>query len=182
MDYCNKFGNGKYNYTVAGEFKFKRIMDSIATNPEFVMTSPRIFTVYVEAAFPVNFFIDGRQTDGQLDVDVARGFMQNMQMPDGFFRHNGSIGADGFDIIAAAHPIVPGRNVGGVNTYTFDPTSANLDQFCLLYSNFVELIVVQKLYPNPTGILRESLKINLDLFFKAMPLEAGCTQVFPYGQ
>ncbi|KAH9474945.1 Aromatic peroxygenase [Psilocybe cubensis] len=181
VGYANKYGAGKYNVTVAGEFKWRRIQDSIATNPEFNLLSPRIFTVYAEAVFPINFFIDGRQTDRQLDLDDARSFLQNMRFPDDFHRRNGSIGADEMRDIAAIHPINPGRNVGKVNNYVEDPTSAGLADSCKLYSSFVTDIV-QKLYPAPTGNLRKALKINLDYFYNSIPVTIpGCAQVFPYG-
>ncbi|PPQ78776.1 hypothetical protein CVT25_010649 [Psilocybe cyanescens] len=182
VEYSNKYGAGRYNITVAGEFKFRRIEDSIATNPNFSLVAPRIFTVYAEAAFPINFFIDGRQTDGQLNLGAARSFMQNMRFPDNFFRRNGSIGADGLNDIAALHPIQPGTNVGRVNNYVVDPKSADLTQFCLMYTNFVK-DTVQKLYPAPTGILRQSLKLNLGFFYNSLPAEVpGCSEVFPYGR
>ena len=80
-----------------------------------------------------------------------------------------------------AHPISPGRNQGGVNNYVVDPTSANLTSSgCLGYRNFVTQIV-QPLYPNPTGALRDALNINLDNFY--IPLkDTGCEQVFPFGK
>jgi len=183
--FSNKFGAGNYNLTVAGELRFQRIMDSIATNPTFSFVSPRFFTAYAESTFPINFFVDGRQDNGQLDMVTARGFFQNMSMPEGFFRANGSKGADGIDVVAAAHPIEPGTNVNGINTFTLDPNSADFSTFCLLYSNFVTETIVG-LYPNPTGVLREALNINLNFLFGAISgnstLNAGCTQVFPFGQ
>jgi len=99
-------------------------------------------------------------------------------MPDGFFRPNGSRGADGFDELAAAHPIGPGSNVGGINNYVLDPDSANLDQFCLMYANFVNR-TIKGLYPEPTGVLLKALNQNLDFFHSA---SGGCPQVFPYGK
>lgn len=112
---------------------------------------------------------------------TARGFFQNMQMPDGFFRHNGSSGTQGIDQVFLAHPIAPGGNVNGtVNSYTPDPTSANFNTFCLLYTNFVTKTVVG-LYPNPTGLLRQALNTNLNFLFSAVAGD-GCTQVFPFGQ
>ncbi|KDR72108.1 hypothetical protein GALMADRAFT_1344340 [Galerina marginata CBS 339.88] len=187
VDFSNRFGAGKYNYTVAGELRWKRIQDSIATNPNFSFVSPRYFTAYAESTLPVNFFIDGRQTDRQLDLTVARGFFQNSSMPDGFFRPNESRGIQGIGLIAAAHPIEPGSNVGGVNNYVVDPTSANFSTPCLLYENFVNK-TIKGLYPNPTGDLRMALNKNLDFFFSGVNAPGGqvgnssCTQVFPYGK
>ena len=115
----------------------------------------------------------------------ARGFFQNMKMPDGFFRANRPFGVDeigeGVDVIFGAHPIQPGNNQG-VNNYVPDPTSATLDEICLLYTDFVNL-TVRMLYPKPTGILRDALNANLDYLFQPVQ-DSGqnCTQFFPYGE
>jgi hypothetical protein len=180
VDFSNRFGAGKYNLTVAAELRFRRIQDSIATNPTFSFVSPRFFTAYAESVFPINFFIDGRQTDRQLDLDAALGFFRDMRMPDGFFRPSKPMGADDLDKVAAAHPISPGRNVNGVNTYTPDPTSADFSTPCLLYVNFVNQ-TIRGLYPNPTGVLKDALNRNLDFLYEfiANPL---CPQVFPWGK
>ncbi|KAH9477879.1 Aromatic peroxygenase [Psilocybe cubensis] len=181
VDFSNRFGAGKFNYTVAAELRAERIKQSIATNPTFSFVSPRYYTAFAESTFPVNFFIDGRRTDGQLDMTTARGFFQDSRMPDGFFRHNGSIGIDGLGQVFNPHPIAPGRNVNGVNTYTLDPTSADFTDFCLLYTNFVNE-TVRNLYPNPTGILRQALNTNLGFLFQTGFEDSGCVQIFPFGQ
>ncbi|KAF8899578.1 heme-thiolate peroxidase [Gymnopilus junonius] len=183
VEFSNKFGGGNYNLTVAGELRFQRISQSIATNPTFSFVAPRYFTAYAESVFPINFFVDGRQNDGQLDMVTARGFFQDMRMPDGFFRANGPQSVAGIDVVAGAHPLLPGSNVNGVNTFTPDPTSANFSTFCLLYSNFVTQTVAG-LYPNPTGVLRQALNINLNFLFDSLNgVSPGtCTQVFPFGQ
>ncbi|KAF9445290.1 aromatic peroxygenase precursor [Macrolepiota fuliginosa MF-IS2] len=178
--FSNKYGAGKYNYTVAGELRWQRIQDSIATNPTFSFVSPRYFTAYAETTFPVNFFIDGRQGDGQLDLDVARGFFQNMRMPDDFHRASQPMSGDGEDIVVNVHPIPPGRNVGGVNNYVPDPTSANFTTTCLLYQNFVNQ-TIRGLYPKPAEALVKALNTNLDFLYEAFG-DATCAQVFPYGQ
>jgi len=123
--------------------------------------------------------VDGRRSDKQLDLGVARSFFQDMQMPDDFHRASQPIGADGLDLVAAAHPIPPGANVGGVDNYVSDPTSANFSTFCLLYENFVNKTIVG-LYPQPTGALRRALNVNLNLFYD--PIRDECNQVFPYGR
>ncbi len=179
VEFSNKFGGGKYNLTVAAEYRFYRIQQSIATNPNFSFVSPRFFTAYAESVFPINFFVDGRRSDKQLDLGVARSFFQDMQMPDDFHRASQPIGADGLDLVAAAHPIPPGANVGGVDNYVSDPTSANFSTFCLLYENFVNKTIVG-LYPQPTGALRRALNVNLNLFYD--PIRDECNQVFPYGR
>jgi hypothetical protein len=182
-DFSNRFGAGNYNITVAGEFRYQRTQDSIATNPEFSFVSPRFIGAYGETVFPVLFFVDGRDSDYQLNLTVARGFFQNSSMPDGFFRANRSIGlnetGDLINIVFAAHPMQPGKNQG-INNYVFDPTSANLNSTgCLSYVDFVNQ-TVRSLYPNPTGALRDALNINLNNFF--IPQGPGCQQVFPFGQ
>ena len=184
VKFADKFGAGKYNLTVAGEYRWQRIQDSISTNPTMSFVSPRYFTAYGESVFAINFFVDGRQDDGQLDMKVARGFFQDSRMPDGFFRANGPKGTDGASQVAAAHPIAPGRNVGGVNNYVVDPTSADLSTGCLLYTNFVNQ-TVRSLYPNPTGALRKALNKNLDFFYSPIIQfegAASCPQVFPFGK
>ena len=184
-DFSNRFGAGYYNTTVAGEFRFQRIQDSIATNPEFSFVAPRYFTAYAESVFPFLFFVDGRVSDGQLNLTVARGFFQNSSMPDGFFRANRSIDfneiGDPLGTVFSAHPIQPGKNQGGVNNYVFDPTSASFtNDPCLLYYNFVNQ-TVRSLYPAPTGALRDALNFNLNIFYGAFQ-DPNCTQLFPFGQ
>ena len=183
-DFSNRFGAGKYNATVAGEFRYQRIQDSIATNPEFSFVAPRYFTAYAETVFPFLFFVDGRVSDSQLNLTVARGFFQNNSMPDGFFRANRSIGfnelGDPTTIVFNAHPIQPGKNQGGINNYVIDPTSANFESSCALYNEFVNQ-TVPSLYPNPTGALRDALNFNLDIFYGPTK-SSGCPQLFPFGQ
>jgi unspecific peroxygenase len=180
--FSQRFGAGKYNITVAAEFRFQRIQDSIATNPNFSFISPRYFTAYAESVFPILYFVDGRVEDGQLGMDAARSFFQNSRMPDGFFRANKSMGfaevGVGMAQVFAPHQILPGNNQG-VGNYVLDPNSGNFNSSCLLYSNFVNG-TVRSLYPNPTGALRTALNTNLDIFFNT--LGGGCTQVFPFGQ
>ncbi|KAJ3505383.1 heme-thiolate peroxidase [Agrocybe chaxingu] len=181
IDYSNRFGGGYYNLTVAAELRFKRIQDSIATNPEFNFVSPRFFAAYGESVAPNNFFVDGRKDDGHLDMDAARGFFQFGRMPDGFFRPNGTKGNAGLDDVVRAHPVQPGRNLGRVNSYTHDPTSADFTTPCLLYENFANKTVTA-LYPNPKGQLRRAIKANLHFLFLAINRTVGCAEVFPYGR
>ena len=116
-------------------------------------------------------------------MTAARGFFQNMEMPEGFFRANHPFGIDDIhdlaNIVFDAHPIQPGSNQGGVNNYVVDPTSANLNQLCLIYTNFVNT-TIRSFYPNPTGVLLDALNANLDNFFSPLAAQ-GCTQFFPYG-
>ena len=182
MELSRQYGAGKYNYTVAGELRYRRIQDSIARNPEFRFLPPRYLPAYRESVFPVNFFIDRRQKDGQLDLDDARNFFQHHRMPDNFHRAPEPRGFEGLDIVVNAHPIMPGHNVGGVNTYTPDPNApsfTNDPNLCGAYEDFI-LNTVLPLYPNPTGKLRKALNKNLDFFYQT--LGGACEQMFPYGK
>ena len=167
--------------TVAAELRHQRILESIATNPQFSFISPRFFTAYAESVLPLHFFVDGRNSNQELNMVDARGFFQNSQMPDDFFRPKQPIGfreiAVGVNLVFDAHPIQPGTNQG-VGNYVLDPASANISNFCLLYTNFVNN-TVRSLYPSPTGILLDTLNSNLDIFFSGIQ---GCPQVFPYGK
>jgi hypothetical protein len=182
-NFSAEFGGGNYNLTVAGALRHQRIQQSIATNPQFSFLSPRYFTAFAESIFPLVFFVDGRVSNLSLSIPNARRFFQDMHMPDDFFRAKSPIGlneiGEGIDIIFAATPIQPGANQG-VGNYVLDPASANLSQFCLLYTNFVNQ-TVRSLYPNPTGILRDALNANLNNFYSPLANQ-GCTQFFPYGQ
>jgi hypothetical protein len=64
----------------------------------------------------------------------ARGFFQDMKMPDGFFRAKEPFGlaliGGGINFIFAVHPIQPGVNQG-INNYVLDPASANHILFAL---------------------------------------------------
>jgi hypothetical protein len=182
VNFSAQFGGGNYNLTVAAELRHQRIQQSIATNPQFSFISPRYFTAFAESIFPLVFFVDGRVSNLELNMTNARGFFQNSEMPEDFFRANHSIGLNeigvGITILFEAHPIQPGANQG-VGNYVLNPASANLSEFCLLYTNFVNQ-TVRSLYPAPTGILRDALNANLDNFFGPAGTQ-GCTQFFPYG-
>jgi hypothetical protein len=82
--------------------------------------------------------------------------------------------------VLAAHPIEPGNNVNGVNTYTPDLTSGKLADKCTLYENHVNR-TVRSLYPNPTGDMLGALKINMHYFYTSVQGK-GCKEIFPYGQ
>ncbi|KAJ2911500.1 heme-thiolate peroxidase, partial [Candolleomyces efflorescens] len=182
VDFSNRFGDGFYNYSVAAELRFQRIQQSIATNPQFSFVSPRFITAYAESTFPVNFFVDGRSTEKKLDMESALSFFRDGKYPVDFHRAALPSDIEGLGIVASAHPVPPGGNRDGkVNNYVPDPTSADLDSFCLLYTNFVNQ-VVRGLYPNPTGILRRNLIKNLHFFYSGIAVEDGCEEIFPYGQ
>lgn len=180
MDFSNRFGGGKYNLSAAAELRFQRIQDSIATNPQFSFVAPRFFTAYGESAFPISFFVDGRQIGHQLDLDAALSFFRDMKFPDGFFRTGTPRSTEGMDFIAAAHPVRPGANQGTINSYTPDPNSADFSTFCKLYVDFVNN-TVKGLYPSPNGVLRVALNRNLGFLYEFID-DPTCPQVFPYGQ
>jgi hypothetical protein len=178
----DKYGAGKFNYTVAGEFRFQRIQESIAHNPNFSFTNNRFEGAYVETIVAANLFADGRRDDHSFDVETARGFFQDSRMPDDFHRANKPYGTEGTDVVFAAHPWSPGKNTNGVNTYTIDESAAdfaNDPNGCKTYEWFVKNAVVP-LYPNPTGILKDNLKTNLDVYYSTFP--PVCQQLFPYGK
>ncbi|KIJ42636.1 hypothetical protein M422DRAFT_170825, partial [Sphaerobolus stellatus SS14] len=158
--FSNQFGGGNYNLTVATEYRFHRIQQSIAENPTFSFISPRIVTAYGEATFPFVFFVDGRKADGQLSMKDALGFFRDGRMPDDFHRADASKTSDlvdnGVDAIFTAHPVQPGGNNGTVNSYTLDPNSAGINDTCKGYTDFVN-VTVRSLYPNPQGALRNNL-------------------------
>lgn len=181
--FSKRFGGGNYNRTVAAEFRFQRIQESISTNPNFSFISPRYYTAFAESTFPYLYFVDGRISNGQLNLTDARGFFQNSEMPTDFFRANRSIGfseiGENIVTIFAVHPIQPGGNQG-VGNYVLNPASANFSDFCLLYVNFVNE-TVRSLYPEPKGVLRKALNANLDNFYSPLA-GSGCPQVFPFGK
>ncbi|RXW14876.1 heme-thiolate peroxidase [Candolleomyces aberdarensis] len=132
--------------------------------------------------FPVNFFVDGRSTEKKLDMEAGALFFRDGKYPTDFHRAAQPSGTEGVDMVFMVHPIAPG---GGdrdnkVNNYVLDPTSADFDTFCLLYTNFVNQ-TIRGLYPNPTGVLRRNLIKNLGFFYSGIA-DAGCEELFPYGK
>ncbi len=140
--------------------------------------APRYFSAYAESVFPVHFFIDGRQKDGQLDLNAALSFFRDMRFPDAFYRADGPRNADGMGGVASAHPVPPGANQGTLDSYKPDPNSAGLSDVCKLYVDFVNRIV-KALYPTPTGALKDALNRNLGFLYEFVDSPA-CPQVFPY--
>jgi hypothetical protein len=183
VDYSNRFGGGFYNLTVAAELRHRRIEESIATNPQFDFTSPRFFTAFAESTFPYTFFVDGRitnRTHAGLDMTNATLFFRDSKFPNDFWRPPAPTGGTGALEIFSAYPIAAGRNIDGVNTFTPDPTSADFSNICLLYTNFVNR-TVKGLYPDPKGVLRRNLIINLGYFYDAFGAADTCPEQFPYG-
>ncbi|RXW17927.1 heme-thiolate peroxidase [Candolleomyces aberdarensis] len=141
IDFSNRFGDGFYNLTVAGELRFQRLQDSIATNPEFSFKNVRYFTAYGESVFPLNFFVDGRQTEKKLDMDSARSFFEEMKFPPDFFRSSMPMSNQGRADIFRMHPFLPGGNVDGkVNNFAVDPASATFETPCVLYDDILNTV------------------------------------------
>ena len=76
-------------------------------------------------------------------------FFRDSKFPVDFWRPPAPTGGTGLDVIVAAYPIAPGRNVNGVNTYTPDPSSADFSNFCKLYTDFVNKIRGRCTLPEP---------------------------------
>ncbi|TFK18282.1 Cloroperoxidase [Coprinopsis marcescibilis] len=184
-DFSDRFGGGFYNLTVAAELRFQRIQQSIATNPEFSLFGLRHLTAYAEATFPATFFVDGRRTApgeaGHLDMTSAESFFKGMRYPKGFFRPAAPVGTENVPAIFTAHPVQPGKNVGGVNTFTVDESLGSILDGCTFYTQFVNT-TIRGLYPNPTGVLRRNLNLNLKFFYESSGAGEECPQVFPYGR
>ncbi|EKM78506.1 hypothetical protein AGABI1DRAFT_114754 [Agaricus bisporus var. burnettii JB137-S8] len=181
-EYINKYGAGNYNYTVAGEFRYQRIQESIATNPQFNFRRLRFFAAYIETIVGVNLFTDGRRDDGQVPLEDTRSFFQDARMPDGFHRAAKPYGLEGTDVVFAAHPFTPGSNVNGINSYETDTTSPDFGtdpDGCIQYAQFINEAVAP-LYPNATGILRRNLNLNLQYYFDTFG--GKCEQIFPFGK
>jgi unspecific peroxygenase len=131
------YGNGFLNTTVAGELRFHRIRQSIATNPTFEMLGFRHTTAYAEASFPATFFVDGRRTGaeaGQLDMVTAERFFKDNHFPEDFHRPAAPVSGQHIPAIYSAHPTLPGRNVNGVNTFQVDTSIGSLIDPCGFYT------------------------------------------------
>ncbi|KAJ2921464.1 heme-thiolate peroxidase, partial [Candolleomyces eurysporus] len=183
VDFSNRYGGGFYNLTVAGELRFQRLQDSIATNPQFTFKNVRYFTGYGESVFPINFFVDGRKTNKKLDMDSARSFFRDMRFPPDFFRSAMPMSNNGIIDVFLMHPFLPGGNLDGkVNNFAVDPASADFRTPCVLYEDILN--TVKSLYPNPTGVLRRNLIKNLHYLYLGVVAVLGseCMEQFPYGQ
>ncbi|KAF7777913.1 hypothetical protein Agabi119p4_3985 [Agaricus bisporus var. burnettii] len=180
IEYSNRFGGGRYNLTAAGEFRLKRIQDGVEQNPTFTIVAPRLFSAYSEAVNPINMWVDGRQDDGQLRLDHARSFFEAARFPDDFHRAARPMSADNEAVVHAIHPIEPGANIAGVNTYTVDRNAPRLDDKCGIFEYHVNH-TLRTLYPNPTGNLLDAIRANIHYFYTAMEAR-GCTEIFPYGR
>jgi hypothetical protein len=132
---------------------------------------------------PYALFVDGRITEretARLDMTNATLFFRDSKFPNDFWRAPAPSSGTGIQDILSAYPIAPGRNVDGVNTYTPDPTSGDFSNPCGLYTGLVNK-TIKGLYPNPTGVLRRNLIINLGFLYRASSGGDGCPELFPYG-
>ena len=178
----------------AAIYRYKRWRDGIATNPEFSYTDVRFAAAYAESVFSYSLlpknFLGIPPPVPALDIKTARSFFQEGRFPDGFYRRSFPallpfIGAEIIALQAASPLIYPGRNVGGVNNYVRDESSPINDiLYCQLYANFVNKIIVQKLYPNPTApALIRALQVNLHYMWSSLgALELPCPELHPYGR
>ncbi|KAJ2925958.1 heme-thiolate peroxidase, partial [Candolleomyces eurysporus] len=181
VDFSNKYGGGSYDITVAGELRYSLIQDSISTNPNFTLKNIGYIVAYSISALPINFFVDGRRTDGKLSIPDARSFFKFGKFPRDFYRAAKPVANEGTDKVFLAHPVMPGGNADGkVNNYVLDPTSADFNNVCRAYESVVAQ--VQEFYPNPTGLLRKNLIKNLRYLYIGAQGALGCTtELFPYG-
>ncbi|TFK18285.1 Cloroperoxidase [Coprinopsis marcescibilis] len=184
-DFSNRFGNGFYNYTVAGQFRKHLIEQSIAENPQFSLMGFNHFGAYGTSVLPINMFVDGRKTDseaGQLDLVSALSIFRDMRYPRGFFRRAVPGGGEGVLEVFLAAPTSPGRNNGTVGSFVADDSLGGFTDPCKVYTEFVNT-AVRGLYPSPTGVLRRNLNLNLGFFYDAFSVAApDCPQLFPYGR
>lgn len=102
------------------------------------------------------------------------------RFPDDFWRPSAPTGTLGLREVFSAHPIGPGRNVAGVDTYVEDPDAPVKTIFdtCGMYKHLVESAA--ELYPEPEGVLKRNLLINLQYLYAAVA-PIGCEEVTPYG-
>ncbi|KAH6905565.1 hypothetical protein BKA70DRAFT_1225292 [Coprinopsis sp. MPI-PUGE-AT-0042] len=173
IEYSEKYGEGYYNLTVAQEYVWSRIQDSIHTNPDLDLANARYPAVYGTSAFPLQFF------SARLSIANATLIFRDGRFPHDFWRASAPTGTAGSQEIFSAHPIGPGKNVGGVDNYVEDPNSPvkSVLDICGMYKWFVDSTV--GLYPEPKGELRRNLIINLRNLYA--PVAGACTEIAPYG-
>jgi unspecific peroxygenase len=170
---------------VAAELRAHRYQQSIATNPDFKFMGLRHVTAFAEASFGPLFFTDGRRTAPdekfQLDMVTAERFFKDMRMPEGFHRPAEPIEGEGFQLLSMKF-LQPGRNQGAANTFVKDNSLGGLADFCTFYAQIAN-VTVKGFYPNPTGVLRRNLMLNLQFLYENLPTgDLKCPQVHPYGQ
>lgn len=170
----NEYGGGKYNMSAAVQVRKLRIQQSLETNPQFSFDFPRFGTAFSESAFLFRFFVDGRDTSAALNLTVARGFFDTMQMPEDFHRRNGSFDLPDLikdiNVLFDAVVIAPGHN-DGLGNYT--ESGVEVFDVCSIYD--LNIAAIQRLYPAPSGALLDAINVNLGNLFSAVE-EFGCTE------
>ncbi|KAH6912915.1 Chloroperoxidase [Coprinopsis sp. MPI-PUGE-AT-0042] len=180
-NFSSTYGNGYFNLTVAAELRAHRYYESIATNHKFKFMGLRHVTSFTEASFPALFFVDGSRTASGEKFHLDMRFFKDMHMPERFHRPAAPVQGEGLQLFSMK-PLQPGRNQGAVNTFVKDDSLAGLADFCTFYAKFAN-VTVKELYPNPTGILKRNLEINLQFLYENLPTgDLKCPQVFPYGK
>ncbi|XP_006456261.1 hypothetical protein AGABI2DRAFT_122173 [Agaricus bisporus var. bisporus H97] len=122
----------------------------------------------------------GRQDDGQLRLDHARIFFEAARYPDDFHRAARPMSADNEAVVLAIHPLEPGANIAGVNTYTVDRNAPRLDNKCGIFEYHINH-TLHMLYPNTTGNLLDAIRANIHYFYASVQAR-GCSEIFPYSR
>jgi hypothetical protein len=78
----------------------------------------------------------------------------------------------------AARPVQPCRNEDGkVDNCVVHEISLDDAGPCGIYNHFIDTALT--LYPNPNGVLRRNLMLNMHYFY--LVFEQACEERFPYG-
>jgi hypothetical protein len=183
VDFSNRYGDGYYNLTVAAEYRYYRIQQGIATNPTFSYIFPRFFMGYGESVLPLNLFVDGRENTtvlggARIDMATALSFFRDHRFPPDFHRASAPAANTGLQEIMAARPVQPCRNEDGkVDNCVVHEISPDDAGPCGIYNHFIDTALT--LYPNPNGVLRRNLMLNMHYFY--LVFEQACEERFPYG-
>ncbi|KAN0097127.1 heme-thiolate peroxidase [Tylopilus felleus] len=159
-----------------------RVEDSIARNPQFSYVSPRFVGATAETGFAIAMFTHNQTADTTtpLDLDAARSFFQHHRFPDGFYRRQ-----DPYEFPKVTNltqrliqmvGVRPGQN-NGVNNYIVD--TEDCANFCYFYQKQANSTVQR--YHNPSPILVEVLKKDLELYYQTLG-DPQCEQMFPFGR
>ncbi|KAH7104010.1 heme-thiolate peroxidase [Auriculariales sp. MPI-PUGE-AT-0066] len=187
LETCDRY-DGLYNITSASEMRSQRYWHSRNTNPTFTFDVPRYVTAYAETTFPLAYFNDGRRERQGLAADCRqmRSFYEYGRMPEGFHRREGSAGmtevANLITEFKKLNRLKAGRNIGLGNFVEAYPEVQGLvdaDGNCAMYRYFISTTL--DLYPNPTGILLESLRQNAHNMYVPLTGDPLCPELFPYG-
>jgi hypothetical protein len=112
-------------------------------------------------------------------MGTALSFFRDSRFPPDFHRASAPAGNTGMEEIMAAHPVRPCRNLDGkINNCVVHESSPSESSGCGLYNHFIDEVIA--LYPNPKGVLRRNLIINMHYFY--LVFENNCEELFPYGR